>query len=77
MDSPSGKAGNALTAVVLRQFTPSRIERQLLAQVFELVCGSRCEAKASHSAALSTALTHGVSTGEQSMEAISAGRCAA
>ena len=77
MDGPSSKAGNALTAVVIRQFTPSRIERQLLAQAFELVCGQRCEAEASHAAALSIALTHGVSTGEQSMEALSAGRRAA
>ena len=77
MDGSSSKAVNALTAVVVRQFTPSRIERQLLVQVFELVCGQRCEVEASHSAALSTVLSHGAGTGEQSMEAPSAGRYAA
>jgi len=77
MDGPSSSAGNALTAVVVRQFTPSRIERQLIAQAFELVCSQRGEMEASHSAAMSTALTHGVGTGEQAIEAIQAGRYAA
>ena len=77
MDRPLNNAGNALTAVVIRQFTPSRIERQLLAQVFELVCGPRCETEASHLAALRTSPTHGVSTGEQPTKRLSAGRHAA
>lgn len=77
MDGPSSNAGNALTAVVIRQFTPSRIERQLIAQAFELVCSQRGEVESPHSAALSTAFTHGVGTGEQAIEAIRAGRYAA
>jgi len=77
MDGPSSEAGDALTAVVIRQFTPSRIERQLLAQVFELVCGPQCEAEASHATALSRSPTHGVRTGERAIEAPSAGRHAA
>lgn len=77
MDGPSSKAGNAPTAVVIRQFTPSRIERQLLAQVFELVCGSQCELESSHSAALSTSPTSGVSAGEQAIESPNRGGHAA
>ncbi len=77
MDRPLSNAGTALTAVVIRQFTPSRIERQLLAQAFELVCDSRSELETSHSAALRTSPTHGVSTGEQAIQAPSAGRHAA
>ena len=45
MDGSSKHAGNAMPATVVRQFTPSRIERQLLAQAFELVCGPRWEAE--------------------------------
>jgi len=37
MDEARQGDGNARTAKVVRQFTPSRIERQLLAQVFDLV----------------------------------------
>jgi hypothetical protein len=37
MDEARQRDGNAMTAKVVRQFTPSRIERQLLAQVFDLV----------------------------------------
>ena len=36
-DSRKGNR-NAAIALVVRQFAPSRIERQLLAQVFDLVC---------------------------------------
>ena len=39
MDGSIDITGNAATATVVRQFAPSRIERQLLAQVFQLVCG--------------------------------------
>ncbi len=46
MDVSGNRAGNAMTATVVRQFTPSRIERELLAQVFELVCGQRREVEA-------------------------------
>lgn len=37
MDDARQSDGNAVTATVVRQFAPSRIERQLLAQVFDLV----------------------------------------
>ena len=37
MDGTGRGDGSAVTATVIRQFAPSRIERQLLAQVFDLV----------------------------------------
>ena len=38
----SGKGNrNRVIALVVRQFVPSRIERQLLAQVFDLVCHAK------------------------------------
>ena len=37
MDVPRQGVSNAVIAMVVRQFTPSRIERQLLTQVFDLV----------------------------------------
>ena len=37
MEGSGKRAGNARAACVVRQFQPSRIERQLLAQVFELI----------------------------------------
>lgn len=37
MDDARQSDGKAVTARVVRQFAPSRIERQLLAQVFDLV----------------------------------------
>lgn len=43
MDRPFKSAGNAWTAAVVRQFAPSRMEKQLLAQVFELVVCERSE----------------------------------
>lgn len=41
MEDRSAAAGFDATALVVRQFTPSRLERQLLTQVFELVCHPR------------------------------------
>ena len=38
MDDAGHGNGNSAIALVVRQFAPSRIERQLLAQVFDLVC---------------------------------------
>ena len=49
MDGSLNDAGNAMAALVVRQFTPSRIEHQLLAQVFDLVCGRQCAVEESHS----------------------------
>jgi len=37
MERRSNRAGSAMLASVVRQFTPSRIEHQLLGQVFESV----------------------------------------
>jgi hypothetical protein len=47
MDGLPINASNAMTGSVVRQFAPSRIERQLLAQVFELVCGQPSDGDAS------------------------------
>jgi len=44
MDDLLTSASNGIVAPVVRQFAPSRIERQLLAQVFELVWDQRKEA---------------------------------
>lgn len=38
MDDSSKQAGNDAMAIVARSFEPARIERQLLAHVFDLVC---------------------------------------
>ena len=38
MDDSHKRGSNQVIALVARQFVPSRIERQLLAQVFDLVC---------------------------------------
>jgi hypothetical protein len=42
MDGSRKRDSSGMIALVVRQFTPSRIERQLLAQVFDLVC---CDAQ--------------------------------
>jgi len=42
MERRSNQASNAMLASVVRQFTPSRIEQQLLGHVFEFVVTSRC-----------------------------------
>ena len=41
MDGKGDPVGGAATVAVVRRFAPSRIERQLLVQAFELVCGWR------------------------------------
>ena len=55
MDDSGKDNRNRVIALVVRQFAPSRIERQLLAQVFDLVCheqqnltGSSTERHADH-----------------------------
>ena len=72
MDDSWNNAGHAKTAMVARQFTPSRIERLLLAQVFELVDARPCVVQASRATTQADAGTHGVSD-----DARSAGRHAA
>lgn len=44
MDRRGKSASDAAIALVVRQFLPSRIERQLLTQVFECVVARRREA---------------------------------
>ncbi len=39
MDGQENDQNSGAGTVIVRQFAPSRIERQLLAQIFELVCG--------------------------------------
>ena len=41
MDRRGKSASDAAIALVVRQFSPSRIERQLLTQVFECVVATR------------------------------------
>jgi len=77
MDVSLNAAGNAMAARVVRQFTPSRIERQLLARVFDLVCDQRCEVDESHSIGRSAVQTHRVGDGRQGFVAHVAGRRAA
>ena len=44
MNRREKSASDATTALVVRQFSPSRIERQLLTQVFECVVTTRRDA---------------------------------
>ena len=74
MDGSLNRAGNAMAALVVRQFTPSRIERQLLAQVFDLVCGQQCAMNESRSTGRSAAPTHRVGDGGPGFVAPGAGR---
>ena len=74
MDGSFNRAGNAMAALVVRQFTPSRIERQLLAQVFDLVCDQRCDLGQSRSIERSAAPTHRVGDGGPGFVAPAAGR---
>jgi hypothetical protein len=41
MDGQRNHRSDDTAAIIVRQFTASRIERQLLAQIFDLVCGSQ------------------------------------
>ena len=41
MDRREKSASDAATALIVRQFSPSRIEHQLLTQVFECVVATR------------------------------------
>ncbi len=77
MDGLLMKSDKGMMATVVRQFTPSRIEQQLLAQVFELVCGQRSELDESRSAVQNMASTPRVSDDEQAIETQLAGRRAA
>jgi hypothetical protein len=77
MDVPMNGAGNAVAAHVVRQFAPSRVEKQLLAQVFDLVCGQQCAVNASRSTGRGATPTHCVGDGGQAIVANLVGRRAA
>jgi hypothetical protein len=70
MDGSPNGAGNGVTAVVVRQFTSCRIERQLLAQVFELMCSERRPVESTHSATPRGASTARWDHGDQSTETL-------
>jgi hypothetical protein len=77
MEVVAKKLRDAGTGTVVRQFVPTRIERQVLAHVFGLVYGgSPCQKKVdSHDAG--TAPAPHVSNDEQRLVACDAGRRAA
>jgi hypothetical protein len=75
--SKRANASNGAAATVTRQFSPSRIELQLLTQVFELVCGQRGDMEESCSTRQSELETHRVSDREQTLETHVVGRRAA
>ncbi len=77
MDGSLNDAGIAMAALVVRQFTPSRIEHQLLSQVFDLVCGQQCAVDESCSSGRSAVPTRRVGDGGQAIVAHVAGRRAA
>lgn len=77
MDGSSVHAGNDRIAVVARQFVPSRLERQLLAQVFELTCRPQSATEASQGVDQSFARSYGISNDGHAIAAPVARRCAA
>jgi hypothetical protein len=74
MDGSLNDAGNAMAALVVRQFTPSRIEHQLLAQVFDLVYGQQCAAEESCSSGRIADPVHRLGDGGQAIVTHVAGR---
>ena len=77
MEVLSKGSTNSVSVIVVRQFSPSRIERQVLTQVFELVCGQRPESGESHSDRSSAVASHRVHESDQATEGVVAGRRAA
>jgi len=77
MNGSFDHAGTAMTATVVRQFLPSRLERQLLARVFELVCDRQRVTETSPSTIGTAAGTQSRGDDNQSFEADHAGRRAA
>ena len=76
MDGLCNSASKKATARVVRQFSPSRIECQLLAQVFELVCGQPSAAVQPHGSGPSAAHIH-LAGDSQAIDRQLAGRRAA
>ena len=70
MEGSLNGADSATTAVVVRRFVSSRIERQLLAQVFELVCEQRSQTEATDSLGQNG---HATSRLDRGLQAVSVG----
>ena len=77
MDVISKKLLGAGTGFVVRQFLPSRIERDVLAHVFELICGQGHEAGLAQTTDGNAASSHCSEAGEQTFDGVTAGRRAA
>jgi hypothetical protein len=76
MDVIAKKASGAGAGTIVRQFVPTRIERQVLAHVFTLVCGGPpCQMEVDSNEVGTSAQQ--VSDDEQRTEAGDAGRRAA
>lgn len=74
MEGSLNRASNATTAMVVRQFVSSRIEHELLAQVFELVCGKRKASEGAHSIDSGVEQTQRTDADQELSEAHIAGR---
>lgn len=77
MDGSRNHARNEVTAVVARKFEPTRIEHELLAQTFDLVCKGAVvtqEVSTNSSTASQKAMS---AAGDRSAQANVAGRRAA
>jgi hypothetical protein len=78
MEVLSRKSVHSPGVLVVRQFLPSRIEQQVLAQVFELVCGPQTVVGGRTSSLRGDAVAaHGVIASAQRSENLDAGRRAA
>lgn len=77
MEVIAKKIRGAVTGTVVRQFVPTRIERQVLAHVFALVCGGPpCESKTDSPCVQTVPVRH-LTDDQQCTEACNAGRRAA
>lgn len=74
MDVLSKRRTDCASGVVVRQFSPSRIEREVLVQVFALIGGHGAEAAETQFATRSAAAPHHAEDDEQRTEACTAGR---
>ena len=74
MEGLSSNGGGPITATVVRQFAASRIERQLLAQAFDLLCGRQWEVKGFCCSEQSAPETHHVGVDQEAMETGIVGR---
>lgn len=75
MDDTFNAAVKSMTATVVRQVAPSRIERQLLVRVFELVCVRQCAMEERRTTTQAATGTQG--DAESAMDSRSVGRDAA